>query len=242
VGASTGAVSTTSVYADLTTPGQKADTAPVLAPTGPEIELSLPDTYGAAKVACERVFGTDAFICRPGLIVGPGDPTGRFSYWVARLKCGGEILAPATPDDPVQYIDVRDLAGWIVQAAQARLRGTFDAIGPSCTRRRFLTEGAAALDSSWTFTWVDEAFLAHHWIGGGSGSRSLPYPMPDTPGDSSRDVSAALAAGLTVRPLGETMRDTWLWLEAAGGPITGLSRDLEGLLLHDWWAAKAKGG
>ena len=70
--------------------------------------------------------------------MGPGDPTGRFSYWAARLKRGGEVLVPETPDDPVQYIDVRDLARWIVDAAQARVAGTFDAIGPSCTRRAFL--------------------------------------------------------------------------------------------------------
>jgi 2'-hydroxyisoflavone reductase len=169
-------VSTTSVYADTETRGQRADTAPLLAPTGPGVEQGSPETYGAAKVACERAFACDVFICRPGLIVGPGDPTGRFTYWAARLKRGGEVLVPSAPNDPVQYIDVRDLARWIVQGADKRLSGTFDAIGPSCTRLAFLDECAAALGSACTFTWVDRRFLEEHAIGVGSGPRSLPIP------------------------------------------------------------------
>src|ERR1700681_5024110 len=100
---------------------------------------------GAAKVACEQAVGENAFICRAGLIVGPEDPTGRFTYWPMRLDRGGEVLVPGTPDDAVQLIDVRDLAQWIVDAAQTRLTGYFDGNGPSYTRRRVLAGCADAL-------------------------------------------------------------------------------------------------
>jgi nucleoside-diphosphate-sugar epimerase len=216
------------------TRGQTADSAPLLAPTEPGLEHSSKGNYGSAKVACERAFGDDAFICRPGLIVGPGDPTGRFSYWAARLKRGGEVLVPERPGDPVQYIDVRDLARWIVRGAQDGLTGRFDAVGPSCTRREFLDVCAGALGSPCAFTWVDQAFLDRHDVRTGSGPRSLPYPMPDTIADNTRDVSAALGAGLILRPLAETARDTLLWMEAENGPITGLTSDEESALLRAW--------
>src|SRR5262249_20718024 len=108
-------VSTGSVYADSRTPGQRADTAPLKARTAPDVERGTEATYGHAKVACEQSVGADAFICRAGLIVGPEDPTGRFTYWPARLARGGEVLAPGAPDDLVQFVDVRDLAQWIVR-------------------------------------------------------------------------------------------------------------------------------
>src|SRR5690349_4964986 len=123
-------VSTVSVYADNGTPGQRADTAPLRAPTAPDVEHCTDETYGAAKVACEQAVGANAFICRAGLIAGPEDPTGRFTYWPVRLARGGEVLVAASPDDAVQLIDVRDLARWIVLAAETGLTGTFDAIGP----------------------------------------------------------------------------------------------------------------
>src|SRR6185436_13735043 len=116
-------VSTVSVYADNRTSGQRADTAPLRAPTTPEVEHCTEETYGAAKVACEQAVGENAFICRAGLIAGPEDPTGRFTYWPVRLARGGEVLVPGTPDDAMQLIDVRDLARWIVHAAQSRLTG-----------------------------------------------------------------------------------------------------------------------
>ncbi len=229
-------VSTTSVYADTVTRGQRADTAPLLAPTASEVECSTEDNYGAAKVACEQAVGDEAFICRAGLIVGPGDPTGRFSYWPARLKKGGEVLVPEKPNDPVQYIDVRDLAQWIVHAAHARIIEKFDAIGPSYTRHEFLDQCMDALGSSCAFTWVDQEFMDRNDIRSGSGPRSLPLPMPDSIGDSIRDVSAALAAGLILRPLSETARDTLL-RTAVKGPIAGLTIDEENISLNAWHAA-----
>jgi len=231
-------VSTVSVYADNRTPGQRADAAPLLAPTALEVEQSTAETYGAAKVACEQAIGENAFICRAGLIVGPEDPTGRFTYWPARFHRGGEVLVPGTPDEAVQLIDVRDLAWWIVHAVQTRLSGCFDGIGPSCTRGQFLAECAEALGSSCTFTWVDRAFLESQDIRRWSGPRSLPLwlPLPEYAGFATRDTSPARDCGLTVRTLSQTARDTLAWALAAGGSVIGLTADEESAALAAWHA------
>lgn len=235
-------ISTVSAYADNRTIGQRADTAPLRAPTAPEIQHSTEQTYGAAKVACEQAVGENAFICRAGLIVGPEDPTGRFTYWPTRLARGGEVLVPGTPDDAVQFIDVRDLAQWIVHAAQTRLTGCFDGIGPACTRGRFLAECVDAFGSPCTFTWVDRAFLESQDIKCWSGSRSLPLwlPLPDYAGFATRDTSPAREAGLTVRALAETARDTLSWAQTTGGPVTGLTADEESAALKAWHASRPK--
>src|SRR6266567_297722 len=232
-------VSTVSVYADNRTTGQRADAAPLRAPTTLEMEHSTEETYGAAKVACEQAIGENAFICRAGLIAGPEDPTGRFTYWPTRLDRGGEVLVPGTPDDAVQLIDVRDLAQWIVFAAQTGLTGTFDGIGPSFTRGALLTECQHALDASCAFTWVDRAFLESQEIKRWSGPRSLPMwlPLPDYAGFNTRDTLPASAAGLTVRPLSQTARDTLSWARSAGGPVTGLTADEESTALTAWHAS-----
>jgi len=234
-------VSTVSVYADNRTTGQRAVAAPLRAPAAPEIEYSTEETYGSAKVACEQAIGKDAFICRAGLIVGPEDPTGRFTYWPMRLDRGGEVLVPGTPDDAVQLIDVRDLAQWIVHAAQTRLTGYFDGIGPSYTRGQFLADCAEALGSSCTFTWVDRAFLESHDIKRWSGPRSLPLwlPLPEFAGFNTRDTSPARESGLTLRTISETARDTLSWARTTGGPVTGLTADEEKAALRAWHANRS---
>jgi 2'-hydroxyisoflavone reductase len=231
-------VSTISVYADNRTPGQRAGSAPVRAPTASEIECSSDETYGPAKVACEQAVGESAFICRAGLIVGPEDPTGRFTYWPARVDRGGEVLAPGTPDDAVQFIDVRDLAQWIVHAAQTRLTGIYDGIGATRTRGEFLAECAAAAGSSCRFTWVDGAFLKQHDVRPWTGPRSLPLwlPLPDFAGFATRDTTEARNAGLNVRALSQTARDTLAWWRATNSPIVGLTADEEREVLAAWHA------
>ncbi|MGE7417276.1 reductase [Methylobacterium tarhaniae] len=212
-------VSTTSVYADTQTPGQRADTAPLLAPAedGP---------YGAAKVACERAFGGSALIGRAGLIVGPGDPTGRFASWMT-----GSPGAARCWRRPRPRIRSSSSTGATSRAgscaAERGLTGLFDAVAPACTRRAFLAACAAALGSSSTLVWADQDFLDRHGVGRESGPYSLPLPLPDTIGDASRDVSATLAAGLTLRPL-----------EESGGPVTGLTADKEKALLAAWQAER----
>jgi nucleoside-diphosphate-sugar epimerase len=236
-------VSTVSVYADVSTIGQRADTAPIRAPTAPEIEHSTEETYGAAKVACEQAIGESAFICRAGLIVGPEDPTGRFTYWPARLARGGEVLVAGTPDDAVQLIDVRDLARWIVHAAQTGLTGYFDGIGPTYTRGQFLAECADGVGAGCAFTWVDRAFLESQNIKRWAGPRSLPLwlPLPDYAGFNTRDTSPAREAGLTVRALSATARDTLSWARSAGGAVTGLTADEERAALQAWHASRSEG-
>jgi nucleoside-diphosphate-sugar epimerase len=233
-------VSTVSVYSDNRTPGQRADTAPLRAPTAREIEHCTEETYGQAKVACEQAVGANAFICRPGLVAGPEDPTGRFTYWPARLARGGEVLVGGTPDDAVQLIDVRDLARWIVLAAETRLTGTFDAVGPPMTRGEFLAQCADGVGAFCTFTWVDRAFLERHEIKRWSGPRSLPLwlPLPDFAGFNTRDTSPARAVGLTVRPLAETARDTLTWARATDGKVIGLTANEESAALKAWHASR----
>jgi nucleoside-diphosphate-sugar epimerase len=235
-------VSTISVYADVSTPGQQAATAPLREPTSADVEFSTDAIYGEAKVACEQAVGDNAFICRAGLLVGPEDPTGRFSYWPDRLARGGEVLAPGTPDDSVQFVDVRDLAQWIVRAAQNNLTGTYDGIGPTLTRGEMLTECAAALSASCSFTWIDRAFLEAHDVRRWAGPRSLPLwlPLPDYAGFATRDTTAARDAGLTVRPLAETARDTLAWLRGANGRVVGLTGDEEADVLAAWHASAAR--
>jgi len=233
-------VSTVSVYADNRTPGQRADTAPLRAPTAPEIEHCSEETYGAAKVACEQAVGANAFVCRAGLIAGPEDPTGRFTYWPMRLARGGAMLVPGTPDDLIQLIDVRDLAQWIVLAAETNLTGTFDGTGPAMTRGEFLSECAAGVGASRTFAWADRSFLEHHDVRRWSGPRSLPLwlPLPDFAGFNARDTSPARAAGLTIRPLAETARDTLAWACATGTAVTGLTAEEERAVLTAWHASR----
>ena len=233
-------VSTVSVYADVRTPGQQALTAPLREPTAPDIEISTAAIYGEAKRACEQAVGDDAFICRAGLLVGPEDPTGRFSYWPDRLARGGEVLAPGTPDDAVQFVDVRDLAQWIVHAAETGLTGIYDGIGPTLTRGEMLAECVAALESSCSFTWIDRAFLEAQDVRRWAGPRSLPLwlPLPDYAGFATRDTSPARDAGLTVRPLAESARDTLAWLREAHGPVVGLTADEERDVLAAWHASR----
>ncbi|MBF9132005.1 NAD-dependent epimerase/dehydratase family protein [Plantactinospora sp. S1510] len=239
-------VSTGSVYADNATVGQRADTAPVLPPAPRDAEDPSRDaeSYGSCKVSGERlvteaVGAGRAFVCRAGLIVGPEDPSGRFEYWVRRAARGGEILAPGTPDDAVQFIDVRDLAAWIVEAVERGLAGTYDGIAAPISRREFL---AAVVGEGAPLTYVPQEFLAKYEVAPWSGPRSLPLwlPVPEYAGFMSRDVTPSLAAGLRPRPLAATARDTAAWLTAVdagsapGGRSIGLTAAEEAELLATW--------
>ncbi|MBI5105896.1 MAG: NAD-dependent epimerase/dehydratase family protein [Solirubrobacterales bacterium] len=199
--------------------------------------------YGALKAACERAvearFPGRALHVRAGLIVGPHDPTGRYTWWVERVARGGEVLAPAPRDQPAQLIDARDLAAWMGDAAQRRVAGTMNATG-----RPFAF--ARLLDGAEHVTWVDEAFLLDQgvqpwqdlplWV--------APQTRPGLRGFQQADVTRAFAAGLTTRPLEETARDTL----ALGGPPRpkagveipppGLAPEREAALLAAWHAAR----
>jgi len=228
-------VSSASVYADTSTPGQRAATAPLL-PAAPEGVDDADGQYGPCKVACEQAFGPSAFLCRAGLIVGPEDRSGRFTYWVRRLARGGEVLAPGRPEDLVQWVDVRDLAGWLVHAAEVGLSGAYDGIGAPVGRGELLAGVARGLGVEPRLTWVDQEFLSAHEVNPWAGERSLPMwlPLPEYAGFMSRDVTDSLAAGLVTRDVAATAADTETWLRVAR-PCTdgwpGLDADAEADLL-----------
>lgn len=231
-------VSTINVYADDTMPGGPG-TVPLRDPITDDVDLAeAPDAYGPMKVACEdivRAGAASASVVRPGLIVGPGDPTGRFSYWPARLAEGGEVLAPGAPGDVVQVIDVRDLAAWLVTLAEQRTTGDFDGVGRPVGIGHLLRECAPDAD----LTWLDQDFLAEQGVEPWMGADAVPLwlPRPDYDGMMHHHVEPALAAGLTLRPVADTARDTLAWLRATpDATVTGIGRERERELLAAWHA------
>lgn len=236
-------VSTISVYADSSVPGGTPETLPLLEPVPTDEDpFSTPTTYGGMKVACEQAVlerAASTTVVRPGLIVGPGDPTGRFSYWPARLADGGEVLAPGDPDEPVQVVDVRDLAAWLVDLAERRTTGTFDATSHAVPRRDFLAQVAEGVGADPKVTWVPQEFLLERDVEPWMGDRSLPVwlPLPEYAGLMAHDVTAGHDAGLRTRPLAETARDTLAWLRATpDAATTGIGRDDEAAVLAAWHA------
>lgn len=230
-------VSTISVYADDATPGGGPGVTPLREPLDTDADRRTdPDAYGRMKVACEEIVragARSAAVVRPGLIVGPGDPSGRFSYWPRRLAAGGEVLAPGDPADVVQLIDVRDLAAWLVTLAERRTTGTFDGVGEPIGIETMLLAGDPDAD----LTWVDQTFLTEQGVEPWSGPESIPLWLPRPEHDGMLDHLAApsLEAGLRLRPLADTYADTLAWLESEPtAPVTGINREREADLLAAW--------
>jgi len=237
-------VSTISVYADQSTPGGSQDTLPLLPPITEDVEQDTPDKYGSSKVGCEQDVQARApewLVVRPGLIAGPGDPSGRFTYWPERLAEGGDVLAPESPDRASQAIDVRDLAAWIVTCAEQHLTGVYDATGPVMRLGDLVDEVVAAVGGEAKVAWAAADFLLERDVSYWSGPRSLPLWLPeDSRGMTAHDVSAAFAAGLTTRPIGETAFDTLTWVRGEENPArTGLTRAEEQDLIDDWYTLRA---
>ncbi len=206
-------ISTISVYAKNDTPN--ADETAELAPAEEPESEDVRKYYGALKALSEKEsekqFPGRATIIRPGLIVGPGDLSDRFTYWPARLAKGGEVLAPGDPTDPVQIIDARDLAEFSVRVCESRTTGVFNCTGPKSrlTISELLGGVRAVMATDAFLTWVDADFLqknnARPWI-------DLPAWVPPRGGASAgfatRSIERALAKGLTFRPLAVTAKDT----------------------------------
>jgi 2'-hydroxyisoflavone reductase len=197
--------------------------------------LASYENYGALKALCEdavtEVYGERALIVRPGLIVGPHDPTGRFTYWPHRIERGGDVLAPGSPDRTIQVIDVRDLAEWVLGMAEAREGGVFNATGPETplTFGELLETSRDVSGSTAELTWVDDAFLLEREVGEWM---ELPLWLPSEPGLFQADVTRALRAGLTFRPVEETVRAT---LDLAVTTAdAGLAPARERELLGEW--------
>jgi 2'-hydroxyisoflavone reductase len=228
-------VSSISVYADASTPPDESSARAVLKEPTEEWR----EAYGELKAQCEDVVRErypGSFVVRPGLIVGPWDPTGRFTYWPARLAEGGRVLAPAPPDSDAQVIDVRDLAAWIVRAAEDGLAATLNAVDRPMTRATFLDTVNRAVGGDAELVWIDPDFLAEHEVG-----EWMELPLwlhsPEYRGMLSIDPAAAFAAGLETRPLEETAHDTLEWVrsgEAPADPPAGLAREKEDGVLDAW--------
>ena len=197
--------------------------------------------YGLMKTLSEdivhRAFPDRATVVRPGLIVGPGDPTDRFTYWPVRLDEGGEVLAPGNPDHANQIIDQRDLSEWIVRLAESGTTGDFNATGPGerLSMGSMLDQIGAATDGSYDLTWVPEGFLEEQGVAPWS---DLPAWIPGDP-LMFVDVSDAVAAGLTYRPLTVTAADTLAWdktrpAEDRANRRFGMSREREREVLDAW--------
>jgi 2'-hydroxyisoflavone reductase len=223
-------VSSVSVYADHSVPQAEGDAVAELA-RGDETDDG-PETYGARKAACERIvveeFGDAALVVRPGLIVGPHDPTGRFTYWPHRVARGGEVLAPASPDYAVQFIDVRDLAAWIVRSAADGVGGTFNATGETMPLGDLLSECIRVTGSDARLVWVpsDELLAAgaEEWMG-----VPLWIVSPGWEAVNRVPVTRAVKAGLTFRPLADTIRGALFDAETVDG--VGLTPERERELL-----------
>jgi nucleoside-diphosphate-sugar epimerase len=242
-------VSSISVYADLSAPVEEdAPTAELRDPASEDVAAD----YGALKAACERevhgAFGPRALVVRPGLIVGPHDPTGRFTYWVERAARGGDVLAPGDPRRRVQLIDARDLGAWIVRALESGVTGVFNATGPEPrpTMADVLDACRRAAGGDWDPIWVDDALLLERGVGEWD---ELPLWLvdPEWRGMLEADVSRAIARGLTFRALEETARDTLEWVRGGGAarrdrapgmpPDEGtLTAERERELLTEWSA------
>jgi 2'-hydroxyisoflavone reductase len=230
-------VSTLSVYTD--TAHAADESAPLGTLDDPTIEQVDGETYGPLKALCEEavrdVYGERALVVRPGLIVGPYDPTNRYTYWPRRLHDGGRVLAPGPRDRAVQFIDARDLSEWTIRLAEARANGTFNATSAPVSIGETLD--ACARPDGTELVWVDDDFLANSdvtpWM-------ELPLWVPDEPdtaGFFQTDVSRALASGLTFRPLDVIARDTLAWdLTYDGKRPAGLAREKETELLAQWSA------
>ena len=181
------------------------------------VEEITGETYGPLKALCEKtvqeIYGDRALIIRPGLIVGPNDPTDRFTYWPVRVARGGDVLAPEKPEVPVQIIDVRDLAEFTIQLIEENASGVYNATGPDyeLTFGRMLETSKQVSGSNANFKWASVEFLNQNNVAPWS---DIPVWVPDTAEDagfSRFDLSRAIRAGLKFRALHDTVRDTIEW-------------------------------
>jgi len=232
-------VSTISVYAGFARPGPDED-APLQTLADPTTEAVTGETYGGLKVLCEQALATalpgQHLIARPGLLVGPHDPTGRFTWWLQRITAGGEMLAPGEPEARVQFIDARDAAAWLLRQAEQQTTGVFNLTGPAAplTMGGFLDTACAVLRPETRPLWASEDFLLQQGV---TPWADLPVWVPRSEaGLHEVDITRALQTGLACRPLAQTVADTAAWAVAHDGPHAGvgLAPEREAALLAAW--------
>jgi 2'-hydroxyisoflavone reductase len=241
-------ISSISVYAGFEKVGLTEDD-PVGTLEDETVEQVNGQTYGPLKALCEqaaeRAMPGRVNVIRPGLIVGPGDPTNRFTYWPVRVARGGEVLAPGTPDDPIQVIDVRDLAAFIVDGIERSTTGTYNATSPpgQLTIGGLLDSCRSAAGVPATLTWVDADFLEANDVSAWQNMPAWVPPTGEMAGFGRVDVSRALAQGMPIRPIDETVADTLAWAREwpeerrpdwGEGRTPGLSPAREREVLEAW--------
>ena len=211
-------ISSISVYEDFKQTGID-ESYPVGKLQDEMVEEITGETYGPLKALCEKVvqdiYREGALIIRPGLIVGPHDPTDRFTYWPVRIARGGDVLAPQKPEAPIQVIDVRDLSNFILKLIQENASGVYNATGPDYELNigKLLDVSKQVTGSNANIHWASVDFLNQHKVEAWS---DMPTWVPDDEegvGFSRVDVSKAIEAGLRFRPLEETVRDTLAWAQ-----------------------------
>jgi len=240
--------STISVYGEVktgvdeTAPTEKYQGADPYKETLEAMRASGYKTYGPLKALSEKEaekwFPGKTLIIRPGLIVGPRDETDRFTYWPVRIDRGGEVVAPGNPNDPVQFIDARDLAEWTIRMVENRETGIYNATGPA----RPLGIGGMldgikdAEKANASLIWVDEDFLTQHKVEPWS---DMPVWTGKESGLARTKINRALSKGLTFRPVADTARDTLAWFKSLPQDRqsklrAGLTADREAELLKAW--------
>lgn len=236
-------ISTMSVYADTDKPGLGEGAELVRLPDSNTEEVTG-ETYGGLKVRCEEAaqsaYDDDALtIVRPTYVVGPHDHTGRFTWWVRRIARGGEVLAPGPADAPIQVIDARDQATWVVSLTEQGKAGIYNSVSPTPPFGfgDLLDATVRAIGPSDTqLTWADASWLSQR----GENHQSLPLWTEGSPEWTlAADPAHSLAAGLSPRPLVQTVADTWDWVQRAQPPMVqgwGVSADREQELLTMWHA------
>ncbi len=205
--------------------------------------------FGPNKAQAERLtfraFGDRGIVVRPGLIVGPMDGSGRFTYWPVRIDRGGEVLAPGDGNDLTQIVDVRDLSQFMVHLLEQEQSGTFNATGPESplTMAEMLSGIRSVTTTPVTITWVAADFLREHEVGAWMEMPCWMYPDPEMAGFSAYDCTKAINAGLTFRPLAETARDTLAWWKGLPPEQqtmrTGIDPEKEANVLRAWHARGA---
>ena len=237
-------ISSISVYADFSKLNMN-ENSPVATLPDETVEDVTNETYGALKVLCEKAAESAlpgrVLHVRPGYIVGPHDPTDRFTYWPYRIAQGGEVAAPGKPESPVQFIDVRDLTEWLVRMSEEAKTGSYNATGPdySLTMQRFLATCRDVTRSDARFTWLSEPFIFEHHL-----EADFPIWTPaEEIGGSTVDCAKAIADGLTFRSLEDTIQATLRWNEARPEGFTGragISGEREASLLNEWHSSLQK--
>ncbi|KAA3614561.1 MAG: NAD-dependent epimerase/dehydratase family protein [Planctomycetota bacterium] len=232
-------ISTLSVFADRSI--DVREDSPLIQLEDPTVERILGSTYGGLKALCEQsarnAFGDAATIVRPGLIVGPLDPSDRFTYWPERIHRGGEILAPGKPSAPVQFVDARDLASWCIECLEQRVFGTYNAVGPAgrLTMEELLYGCKVVIGADASFTWVEDAFLLEQKV---RPYTEMPLWIPrQGPPYGTAQCQKAISRGLSFRPTGDTIRDTLAWSRQRPADYRwrgGLAADKEMQLLADY--------